>query len=48
MDSFANNPCFLINIELKYLYYTFKHLLVAKLFNLLNKSSYNITKKAIN
>ena len=48
MDFFANNPYFLINIKLKYLYYTFKHLLVAKLFNLLNKSSYNITKKAIN
>ena len=48
MDSFANNPCFLINIELKYLYYTFKYLLAAKLFNFLNKSSYNITKKAIN
>ena len=48
VDSFANNPCFLINIKLKHLYYTFRHLLVAKLFNLLNKSSYNITKKAIN
>ena len=48
MDSFANNPYFLINIELKHLYYTFKYLLVAKLFNLLNKSSYNITKKVIN
>ena len=48
MDSFTNNPYFLINIELKYLHYTFKHLLAIKLFNLLNKSSYNITKKAIN
>ena len=48
MDSFANNPCFLINIELKHLHRTFKHLLAAKLFNLLNKSSYNIIKKAIN
>ena len=48
MDSFANNPCFLTNIELKYLYYTFRYLLATKLFNLLNKSSYNITKKAIN
>ena len=47
MDFFASNPCFLINIELKHLYYTFGHLLATKLFNLLNKSSYNITKKAI-
>ena len=48
MDSFASNPYFLINIKLKHLYYTFKYLLATKLFNLLNKSSYNIIKKAIN
>ena len=48
MDLFTNNPYFLTNIKLKYLHYTFKHLLVTKLFKLLNKSSYNITKKTIN
>lgn len=41
-ESFAQNPCYLMDVELRRLYCHFKHSLVYRLYQLLERSGHNI------